>query len=90
MDSFEWNKIFMGVGFSALAVLGINELTKAVYHAEASEPGSAYVVAGVDEVGGGGDTGGDAGAPAALPDFGTVLASADVAAGEKVAAKRYF
>ncbi len=87
MDSFEWNKIFMGLGFSALAVLGINELTKAVYHTEPSEPGKAYVVANVEEAGAGATTGGDTGAPAALPDFGTVLASADVAAGEKIAAK---
>lgn len=85
MDSFEWNKIFMGLGFSALAVLGINELTKAVYAVETpAEPG--YVVAGVET--GGGTGGGEAAAgPAALPDFGTVLASADVAAGEKQAAK---
>lgn len=84
MDSFEWNKIFMGLGFSALAVLGINELTKAVYHVETPAE-SGYVVAGVEDVGGGGGAG--ASGPAALPDFGTVLASADIAAGEKQAAK---
>ena len=85
MDSFEWNKIFMGLGFSALAVLGINELTKAVYHVEKPAE-SGYVVAGVEE--GGAATGGPAASgPVALPDFGTVLASADVAAGEKQAAK---
>ncbi|MFT3809880.1 MAG: cytochrome c family protein [Micropepsaceae bacterium] len=87
MDSFEWNKIFMGLGFSALAVLGINELTKAVYHTEASEPGKAYVVAGVEDAGAGSTGGGEPAGPAVLPDFGTVLASADVAAGEKIAAK---
>lgn len=84
MDSFEWNKIFMGLGFSALAVLGINELTKAVYHVDKPAE-SGYVVAGVEEgpkTGGGSEAG-----PAALPDFGTVLASADLAAGEKQAAK---
>ncbi|MCC6917613.1 MAG: cytochrome c family protein [Alphaproteobacteria bacterium] len=85
MDSFEWNKIFMGLGFSALAVLGIKELTNAVYAVEKPEqPG--YVVAGVEATGGGAETGGEA-AAAALPDFGTVLAAADVAAGEKVFAK---
>ena len=85
MDSFEWNKIFMGLGFSALAVLGINELTKTLYAPEVpAEPG--YVVAGVESAGPA--EGGDAGpVEVALPDFGTVLASADLAAGEKVAAK---
>jgi cytochrome c len=85
MDSFEWNKIFMGVGFSVLAVLGINELTKALYDVE--KPGEpAYVVAGVEAEAAPAEAGGEAAAEA-LPDFGTVLASADVAAGEKVAAK---
>ncbi|BCW90960.1 hypothetical protein sos41_41370 [Alphaproteobacteria bacterium SO-S41] len=84
MDSFEWNKIFMGLGFSALAVFGINELTKALYDVEKpAEVG--YVVEGVEVADAGPGT--DAGAPVALPDFGTVLAAADVAAGEKVAAK---
>lgn len=37
---FEWNRIFMGLGFSALAVLGM-ELTNAVYAVEKPEqPGS--------------------------------------------------
>ncbi len=85
MDSFEWNKIFMGVGFAALSVFGINELTKTLYAAEApKEPG--YVVAGVEAGGTGGEEGGST-AEVALPDFGTVLVSADVAAGEKVASK---
>ena len=84
MDSFEWNKIFMGLGFSALAVFGINELTKALYDVE--KPAEAgYVVEGVEVADAG--TGGTAGAELVLPDFGTVLAAADVAAGEKVAAK---
>lgn len=85
MDSFEWNKIFMGAGFSVLAVLGINELTKALYDVE--KPAEvAYVVAGVEATEPA-ETGGESDAPEALPDFGIVLASADVAAGEKVAAK---
>ena len=83
MDSFEWNKIFMGLGFSALAVLGINELTGAVYHVEKPET-AGYVVAGV-EVASAGEA--EAAGPAVLPDFGTLLASADVAAGEAVAGK---
>lgn len=85
MDSFEWNKIFMGLGFSALAVLGINELTKSLYAAEVPAE-SGYVVAGV-EAGGATEAGGGTEAEAPLPDFGTVLAAADVAAGEKIASK---
>jgi cytochrome c len=85
MDSLEWNKIFMGVGFALLAVFGINELTKAVYDVEKPEA-VAYVVAGV-EAEAAGPAGGEPAGPVALPDFGTVLASADVAAGEKIAAK---
>ena len=84
MDSFEWNKIFMGVGFSALAVLGINELTGAVYHVEKPET-AGYVVEGVEIADAGGEAA--AGPAEALPDFGTVLASADLAAGEAIAGK---
>jgi len=84
MDSFEWNKIFMGLGFSALALLGIREVTGAVYHVDKPEaPG--YIVAGVEEAGAA--TGAAAGGALVMPDFGTVLAAADVAAGEKVFAK---
>lgn len=84
MDSFEWNKIFMGVGFAALAIFGINELSKAIY--DVPEPKEkAYVVAGVQEEAAPGETG--APKEEAMPDFGTVLASADVAAGEKVMGK---
>ena len=60
MDSFEWNKIFMGLGFSALAVLGIKELTNAVYAVEKPEH-PVYVVAGVEATGGT-ETGGEAAA----------------------------
>lgn len=84
MDSFEWNKIFMGLGFSALAILGINELTGAVYHVDKPET-AGYVVEGVEVADAGGATA--AGPAAALPDFGTLLASADLAAGEAIAGK---
>jgi cytochrome c len=84
MDSFEWNKIFMGLGFSALALLGIREVTGAVYHVDKPEQ-TGYVVAGVEETA---VTPGDAAAATMqMPDFGTVLASADIAAGEAVFAK---
>lgn len=84
MDSFEWNKIGMALGFSALAVFGVNELTKAIYHVE--KPAEAgYVVEGVEVADAGGAAAG--GAELALPDFGTVIPAADIAAGEKVAAK---
>lgn len=84
MDSFELNKILMGVGFALLGVFGVNELSKAIY--DVPEPTTkAFVVAGVEETTEGGGTT----APAAeeIPDFGTVLPAADVAAGEKVMAK---
>ena len=84
MDSFEWNKIFMGLGFSVLAVFGINELGSAIYHVDAPET-AGYVVAGVEEGGAGGAASGPA--ELALPDFGTVIPAADLAAGEKAAGK---
>lgn len=87
MDGFEINKI-LGAFFGAvLAVLGINEIAKVLYHVE--EPAQkAYVVEGVEETGGGG-TGTTTEVPVVetLPDFGTVLANADLALGESVAAK---
>lgn len=83
MDSFEWNKIFMAVGFAILGVFGINEVGNAVFHVEGPEkPG--IEIAGVET---GGETGGETAAPEVdtLPDFGTVLATADIGAGQKVA-----
>lgn len=87
MDGFEINKI-LGAFFGAvLAVLGINEIAKVLYHVE--EPAQkAYVVEGVEETGGGGGgTTTEVPVVETLPDFGTVLANADLALGESVAAK---
>ncbi len=81
MDSFEWNKIFMGLGFAVLGVLGINELTKALVHAERPEK-TAIAIEGVEQVA---DAGGAEEAAPVMPDWGVVLASADVARGEQIA-----
>lgn len=86
MDGFEINKI-VGAFFGAvLAVLGINEIAKILYHVE--EPTQkGYVVEGVEENGGGTGTTTEVPVVETLPDFGTVLASADLAQGQSVAAK---
>lgn len=79
-----WNQIAMAAGFTLLLVFGLNEAASTLYYAPAPKQ-KAYVVEGVVEetAGESGETGEE---PAdALPDFGTVLAAADVAAGEKVA-----
>lgn len=85
MDSFEINKILMALGFAVLSLFAINEVGNAIFHVDAPEtPGYAVEVAAEDGEHGGTETA----APAdTLPDFGTVLASADVAAGERVASR---
>jgi cytochrome c len=55
MDSFEFNKIAGVVLGTALAVFGLNELSAAIYHAEAPEkPGYAIEVAAATPEEGGG------------------------------------
>ncbi len=79
MDSFEWNKIAGAILGSLIFIMVINIAAEHVYEAEAPEkPG--YIVEGVVE------EGPAASAPVAetMPDWGTVLASADAAAGEEV------
>lgn len=72
------NKILGAVLATGLVIMGVRVGSEMLFHREAPEkPGYAIEVA---------DTGGEAGAAAAvetLPDWGTVLATADVAAGEK-------
>lgn len=83
MDSWEFNKIAGGVLGTLLFVIVISLVAEGVYHVEKpAKPG--YVVEGVVEDD---SHGGTAAAPAAepMPDFGTVLATADAAAGENVA-----
>lgn len=84
MDSWEWNKIIGGVLGTLLFIMVVRIATDAIFeHPELAKPG--YVVAGVA-------TETKATTPEApkaepLPDFGTVLASADVADGQKISGR---
>ena len=83
MDSFEWNKIIGAVLGTAIFIFVVRVVAENIYEPEKpAKPG--YVVEGVVE-----NAGGGAAAPVeeALPDWGTVLAKADVAAGKAVSAK---
>ncbi len=80
MDSYEWNKIAGAVLGTLVFIFVIKIGAEMFYHApEPEKPG--YVVEGVVEEGPSGAT-----APVAetMPDWGTVLASADVKAGEAI------
>lgn len=85
MNSFEWNKIIGAVLGTAVFIFVVRLVAEHVYEPEHPEkPG--YVVEGVVETPAGG------GAPAApvaevMPDWGTVLPAADVAAGQASTAK---
>lgn len=72
------NKILGAVLATGLVIMGVKLGAEAIYHREAPEkPGYAIEVA---------DTGGEGGAAAAVdtpPDWGTVIPTADIAAGEK-------
>lgn len=84
MNSFEWNKIIGAVLGTAIFIFVIRLVAEAVYEPEhPAKPG--YVVEGVAET----PAAATAGAPAeeAMPDWGTVLASADVAAGQTIAGR---
>jgi cytochrome c len=84
MNSFEWNKIIGAVLGTAIFIFVIRLVAEKVYEPEIpAKPG--YVVEGVVE-------GPAAGGPAAvveeaMPDWGTVLASADIAAGKTISTK---
>ncbi len=83
MDSFEWNKIIGAVLGTAIFIFVVRLVAEKIYEPEhPAKPG--YVVEGVVEASAGG-----AAAPVeeALPDWGTVLAKADVAAGKATSAK---
>ncbi len=84
MDSFEWNKIAGAVLGTLIFVLVVSFATEAIYEpAKPAKPG--YVVEGVQEEA----SAGASAAPAeeALPDFGTVLPTADAAAGQKISSR---
>jgi cytochrome c len=81
MDSFEWNKVFGAVLATVLFIVGLNILVgKSMAPHQSGKPGMAVEVTETPT------SGGPAVAEVA-PDWGTVLPAADVAAGEKVAAK---
>jgi len=81
MDSFEWNKIFGAILGTLIFVLVVKFATEAIFEVpKPAKPG--YVVEGVTEETA--STTSAAPAEEALPDFGTVLPAADVAAGQKV------
>jgi len=83
MDSFEWNKIFGAILGTLIFIFVIRLVAEAVYEPEKpAKPG--YIVEGVVE-----NPAGGAAAPVeeALPDWGTVLPKADVAAGLAQSAK---
>ena len=84
MDSFEWNKIIGAVLGTAIFIFVVRLVAEKIYEPERPEkPG--YVVEGVVETPAGG--GAAATAEEAMPDWGTVLASADVAAGKTLSTK---
>jgi len=82
MDSFELNKILGAILGTLLFVMGLGFLAEAIYHPiEGRGPGFALASAAPE-----GEGGGEAG-PAVVADIGTLLASADPAAGEAAARK---
>jgi cytochrome c len=83
MNSFEWNKIIGAVLGSLIFIFVIRLVAENVYETEKPEK-AGYVVEGVTEDSAGPAT---AAAPEEMPDWGTVLASADVAAGKTTAGR---
>jgi cytochrome c len=84
MDSFEWNKIIGAVLGTAMFIFVVRQVAEAVYeHEVPAKPG--YVVEGVVEA----SASGAAATPVAevIPDWGTVLAAADVTAGKAVSVR---
>src|SRR5882724_344779 len=84
MDSFEWNKIIGAVLGTAIFIFVIRLVAENIYEPEKpAKPG--YTVEGVVEAA----AGGTAAAPVeeTMPDWGTALAAADVAAGKATSTK---
>lgn len=84
MDSFEWNKIAGAVLGTLIFVLVVKFATEAIFEVPSpAKPG--YVVEGVQEE----TTASTTAAPAEepLPDWGTVLPTADTAGGQKISAR---
>jgi cytochrome c len=84
MDSFEWNKIAGAVLATLMFVLVVSFATEAIFEpVKPAKPG--YVVEGVQEEASA--TTSAAPAEEAVPDFGTVLPTADAAAGQKISSR---
>src|ERR1700679_3254371 len=84
MDSFEWNKIIGAVLGTVMFVVILKIATEAIF--DVPPPAKAgYIVEGVQEAA----TGGGTAAPVeeALPDWGTALPKADLAAGKDVSTR---
>jgi cytochrome c len=82
MDSFEWNKIIGAVLATALFVMVLKIASEAVFHVpKPAKPG--YAVPGIEVA----ETAPGAEKPAEepLPDFGTVIPTADLAHGQQIA-----
>ena len=84
MDSWEWNKIAGAVLGTLIFILVINFATEALFEPEKPAK-EAYHVEGVVETASTGTTA--APAEEAVPDFGTVLPTADVTAGKAISTK---
>jgi cytochrome c len=81
MSDLGFNKIAGAVLATGLAIVGLRELTSIVYETKPVEK-AGYEIAVAEETGGGGE------AKVEAPiDWGTVLPTADIAAGEAVAKK---
>lgn len=77
MDSLELNKIFGAILGTLLFVMGLGFLAQAIYH-PIEDRGPGYVLAEAEE----GAAGGEEEGPVVVADIGTLLASADAAAGQ--------
>jgi cytochrome c len=82
MDSFEWNKIAGAVLGTTLFVLAVGVIAEAVFDVEPLEK-QAFVIEGVEETAAPAGTAAPAAEPD--PDFGTVIAAANVQNGASVA-----
>lgn len=85
MSSADWNKVFGSVMVALLAAVGINVFIDEVTHAKHHEENAYKIVVADSGAGSGAET--QQAAKPALEAVGPLLASADVAAGEKDAKK---
>ena len=81
MDSFEWNKVFAALLTLAFVVLGVNFLSDGLYHGKNPEKPGYAIEGGAQEA----TTAAAAGPTVESVD--ALLASADLAAGEKAGKK---